>query len=49
MYHGYIIYKVLVFFFLRILLHYQHTFPLLRQMLYVGHLKLFAEASELFT
>jgi hypothetical protein len=48
MYYGYIVYKDDII-FSQSLLHYQHIFPPLREMLYAGHVKLFAEASELFT
>jgi hypothetical protein len=48
MYHGYTLFKIDII-FLQSLLHYQNIFTLLREMLYAGHVKLFDEASELFT
>jgi hypothetical protein len=47
-YRGSALYKVEII-FLQILLHYQHTFPPLRETLHAGHVKIFAEASQTFT
>jgi Transposase. len=46
-YHWYIVYNVEII-FSRSLLHYQHIFPPFCEVLHAGHVKLFAEASELF-
>lgn len=48
-YHGYILYKVKIFFFHKISFLINKLFPHLRETLYTGRVKLFAEASELFT